>query len=374
MKKVLFLVPDCLFFPSGGLGERIINLIPHFKNKLDCSFFTSGVSGNIHGFRVMGLHQHGLKMGDHFTSMTYSSLVESFVDEVGVPDVIVSIDHATIYQGFSVARHRNTHWMVEFDLALFSFEKQYNKQELTPINLYNSFIIEQTEKFGSENAHQVILCSDFYKEEIPYKNKYKEHEVIANGIDVEKFSIKKPEYKFEGNFEYNLVYLGRLNSQKGVQFLLDCKLPENVALHFAGTEKGSNLYQRVLDTCNNSNNKFYVGEVRGEEKIKYLQSADAVLFPSIHEPFGIVGLEAMASKTLLITSLVDGIKSYTNEDCSIKVEPNTQSIEKSIIEFLNLTQKEKNDKIEKAFKKAQDFGWGKFAEKYISIINNLDKK
>lgn len=82
----------------------------------------------------------------------------------------------------------------------------------------------------------------------------------------------------------------------------------------------------------------------------------------------------MASKTLLITSLVDGIKSYTDEECSIKVDTNTQSIENGINCFLNLTEEEKNDKIKKAFVKSKQFSWEKFTEKYINVINNIGNK
>jgi glycosyltransferase involved in cell wall biosynthesis len=371
MKKVLFILPDCLFKSSGGLGERFKNLVPYFQNKLDCYFFTNGYSGNYKGFPVQGLKQYNLFLGEPIANALCSSYIESFIDKKGKPDVIVSADHATIYPAFSVARHHNCKWIVEFDLALFSYSKQYDKKHLTELNQYQSYLIENCEKFGAENANQVVLCSDFYKNEIPYFNKNKEHVVVENGIDIKPYLKKLEKFNFSDKFKYNIAYIGRFSSQKGVQHLIDCKLPDNVALYFAGQQNGSNLYNEVIQCCQNSSNKFFVGEMTGDKKIQFLQSADAIIFPSTHEPFGIVGLEAMASKTLLITTMVDGIASYTNEELCLKIETGVDGVELGFKQFLKMTQKEKKIKIENSFQQVKKFSWKRCANKFIEIIENV---
>ena len=65
-----------------------------------------------------------------------------------------------------------------------------------------------------------------------------------------------------------------------------------------------------------------------------------MIVPSIHEPFGIVCLEALASKCILLTSFQSGIKEYLTEDIALNCGVTSVEIEKSIDEWLKLSDNE----------------------------------
>jgi 1,4-alpha-glucan branching enzyme len=111
--------------------------------------------------------------------------------------------------------------------------------------------------------------------------------------------------------------------------------------------------------------------VSGQEKIDLLKSADAIIFPSVHEPFGIVGLEAFAAGVPLITSMVDGIADYANESNSIKCELSSAGVRAAIDRLFSMPESERRAMIENGFKTAERFNWKDIAEQFILELRSL---
>ena len=80
-----------------------------------------------------------------------------------------------------------------------------------------------------------------------------------------------------------------------------------------------------------------MGYLSGDAKWAFLQHCDAIVFPSRHEPFGIVGLEAMAAGSVLITSRVDGIGEYADDGNSVLTVPTTDGILDAVRRTVALT-------------------------------------
>lgn len=178
-------------------------------------------------------------------------------------------------------------------------------------------------------------------------------------------------YKFPNSKEndINLVYVGRFNSQKGLHLLLNIDIPDNVNIYFIGSSRGGNLYNVIIELCKIRKNFHFLGEKLDKEKIVILKRADAILFPSLHEPFGIVGLEAMASKTLCITTRVNGIATYMDKDMCIEIE--NQDIKTAIMNFLKMSNEDKNKIINKAYKRAKQYSWKLISNKMMTYIRDV---
>ena len=76
-----------------------------------------------------------------------------------------------------------------------------------------------------------------------------------------------------------------------------------------------------------------IGYKRGNERFEYLASADAIIVPSILEPFGLICLEAMMLKIPLIVSYNDGIGTWLDKNAAYNCGSNEITIKKCIEEF-----------------------------------------
>ncbi|HYE22798.1 MAG TPA: glycosyltransferase, partial [Verrucomicrobiae bacterium] len=118
--------------------------------------------------------------------------------------------------------------------------------------------------------------------------------VVPNGINHEL-------YTFNPTMGDYLLYLGRLNHEKGIKTALEIAKKTNqklvVAGNMVGAEEWTYFMHEVQPHLNEENVKF-MGQVDFNDKVRLLSGAKALLFPiDRREPFGLVMIEAMACGT-----------------------------------------------------------------------------
>lgn len=125
------------------------------------------------------------------------------------------------------------------------------------------------------------------------------------GVELSKFKPVKKRQPLSGLGTKTVVYIGRVEKRKGVEYLTTAfsevvkQLPE-AHLIVAGSGLMSNKLEQRVDEENIPNVKF-PGYVSDDEKLRLLQNADLACFPATYgEGFGIVLLEAMAVGTPLL--------------------------------------------------------------------------
>ena len=126
--------------------------------------------------------------------------------------------------------------------------------------------------------------------------------IIPNGIDLQKYRVtRKPDV----HATKTILYIGRLEKRKGIQYLLDAfqQLDDtNVRLVIAGTGADREKLEEHVHEQQIKHVEF-LGFVSEQTKLELLSQADLFCSPAIYgESFGIVLLEAMATGTVTVAA------------------------------------------------------------------------
>jgi glycosyltransferase involved in cell wall biosynthesis len=200
-------------------------------------------------------------------------------------------------------------------------------------------------------------------------------QVIPHGIhlgDVQ--SIPFEEKRLPGKNPTKLLYFGRIDTMKNVGRLLDVQLPSGVDLIVMGGENGSNpeLYQRLENLARQRDDLHWIPFTSGNDKFNIIRAADGVIFPSIHEPFGLVGIETLACGTPLIASFVGGMNEYLNEACAIRMDGlGAESIEKAIHQLVAMSESSKETMVNNGLKVCENFSWNDSIERHHQLYQSL---
>lgn len=114
---------------------------------------------------------------------------------------------------------------------------------------------------------------------------------VHNGIDLD-------EYKYSASKKDYVLFLGRIDWEKGVHTAIDLAEMTGIRTIIAGPAWDGDLFKQILPRINNSPNIEYVNEVHGKAKQDLLRNAKWLIFPTAcEEQFGLVMIEAMACGT-----------------------------------------------------------------------------
>ena len=128
---------------------------------------------------------------------------------------------------------------------------------------------------------------------------------IPCGVELSVFKPVKKRQPLSGPGTKTIVYIGRLEKRKGVDWLVQAfaqlqKEMPNAHLVIAGSGQRANKLHQYIES-EDVQNVTFPGYVTDEEKRRLLAHADLACFPSSYgEGFGIVLLEAMAMGTPLV--------------------------------------------------------------------------
>lgn len=193
------------------------------------------------------------------------------------------------------------------------------------------------------DCKKIFCISEFIKESICTKGSPVSMDnrdkavVLKNCIDVEAFSPLNKEtitniresYGFKEN-EKVILFSGRIDAEKGIKQVLEAiKLIEapNVKLLIVGSSfYGMNVVNafenEVIRLAKELGDKVvFTGFLPYCDMPKAYNAADIVVLPSMwEEPAGLTILEAMSCEKPVITTISGGIPEYTNDECSILLE------------------------------------------------------
>lgn len=368
--KVLQLIPDTLENPSGGMGEQCRQIAKH----LSCSYTIIGSEKQeptTYGDNKIYLPAEtvSLPLGmpdPHLYNMLHQNAITAKAAMLPKHDVIHAFDWNCFYPGAIIAKHWGVPLVITIQLSISQLNKNFAPLEWPPLG----DMLIGMELLGLTNAKAIIHVSKSYAHRFPEHFDSKSY-IIPNGIDNKEWERDIP-YKLPGKNKLKVVYLGRMAYQKGIHILLESKIPKEMDLIFIGGERGANpeLISRIRSLAAQEENIYYLGALYGQEKIGALQAADAVIMPSIHEPFGIVALEALASKSILLSSFIDGMGDFLTEDIAINCGMIPSSIEASLDRLLKMTEEEKTARKLAGAKLCEYYDWSELSQKVEQVYRS----
>lgn len=195
--------------------------------------------------------------------------------------------------------------------------------------------------------------------------------IIPNGVDLTVFNQKNQPIKKYKDGKINILYVGRLEERKGVDFLLSAwKIlkAKNLRLILVGDGPEKGKIKELIKTLN-LKNVIMEGYVPDKDLSSYYATADVFCSPAIKgESFGMVLLEAMASGVPIVAAANDGYKEILKEvgkECLAKTEDVNDLVFKlkRLIKDENLRKKLR----EWGRREAREYSWEKVGRKVLEF-------
>ena len=199
-----------------------------------------------------------------------------------------------------------------------------------------SLQIDRLERLLTGEAHRIIACSHFMAREVhtTFDTPYEKIDIVPNGVVVRSSPFQSDEERvaFRRRFvrdDQPLVFsVGRIVYEKGLHLLIDAwsrvlaQFP-HAHLIIAGAGGYLDALRQRAQNAGVADHVTFTGRISDEERDRLYHAADAAVFPSLYEPFGIVALEAMAARCPVIVAHTGGLAEVVKlHETGLTVYPN----------------------------------------------------
>jgi len=186
-------------------------------------------------------------------------------------------------------------------------------------------IILANSKFTAENSKRIYWRCDG---------------IVYPWYDETRFFIKKEDKK-----ENYFAVISRLTKFKRVDFLIDVyatfhKENPEIKLKIAGDGEDKKSLEDKVKKMRLEKNIEFLGRVNDDQIRDFFAKAQAVLFGSIWEPFGMVPIEAMACGASVVAHNSGGVKETVDPEFRYETEEEAVQIMQKIIEKQGKTVKD----------------------------------
>ena len=235
-------------------------------------------------------------------------------------------------------------------------------------------------KLVAENASFVGVVSKRLKDLISSHKivtKEKTTKIIYNGINTpeESKNVRWPDKK---NNVIRVLSVGRVTRKKGYDYVMQAlgelrNKHRNLLYYIIGDGVDLPYFQKVAENEKVSDITFFLGEKTNSEVMGYLKSCDIFVLPSRNESFGIVYIEAMYMKKIVIGSKGEGIEEIIKDNKNgFLVEPRNVLELKSKLDYIISNIDRLRCIGEKAFHTVwPKLSWENNAKNYISLYKAI---
>jgi phosphatidylinositol alpha-mannosyltransferase len=205
------------------------------------------------------------------------------------------------------------------------------------------------------------------------------YNIIPNGVDTEHFSPDVSPIDEFGDGKLNIVFVGRLEKQKGVYYLIKAyrlvkhEIPNSRLIIVGPGVRLRRKYEKLV-ARDRLEDVVFVGGKSQDELPRYYKTADVFCAPATDlESFGIVLLEAMAVAKPVVATNIEGYNSVVaHGDDGLLVPPrDDQGLAQALISLMT-DQSLRQQMGARGRLKAEQYDWKLVAQKvmnyYIRVL------
>ena len=238
-------------------------------------------------------------------------------------------------------------------------------------------------KYAAERSDLIITISESAKADIikHFNIDEKKIKIVTPGIDLQKYSYKYSKSELENiRKKYNLpknyiLYLGTIEPRKNIERIVKAfkkykkEINDDLKLVIVG-RKGWK-YDNIMKLIESMGTDIIItGYIDEEDKVPIYKLAQIFVFPSLYEGFGMPILEAMASKTPVITSNISSMPEVAG-NAGMLVDPfNENEIFEAYKKILS-DDELKKEMVQKGLEQAKKFEWKKSVEMLEKIYEEI---
>ncbi|MCT4204177.1 glycosyltransferase family 4 protein [Elizabethkingia anophelis] len=194
------------------------------------------------------------------------------------------------------------------------------------------------------------------------------HEAFKQSFSKEELTAVKIKFKLPERFILNV---GTVEERKNLFSVVKAIKGTNIPLVVVGREtKYSQRIRRFIAQNEMEGQVYFLTNVNMTELAQIYQLADVFIYPSLYEGFGIPVIEALFSKTPVITSNVSCLPEAGGPD-SLYVNPtNTEDIKSKVLHLWENPDEGKR-RAENSFQFVQKFNEKEIAEEVMNVYKEL---
>ncbi|MFX1466110.1 MAG: glycosyltransferase family 4 protein [Promethearchaeota archaeon] len=231
--------------------------------------------------------------------------------------------------------------------------------------------------------NRIVTHSSYIRDEI--KQRYhKNSEVVPHGVDLNRFNPNISGKHIRDHFNIGdatvILYVGRLEAHKGLQWLLKAielikkeRKDVKIKIIIVGSGRERKSLEKITKRLNITDRVIFSGRVSVEELPSYYAASDIFVIPSLYEGFGLPILEAQACGSPVIGSDCTAIAETIGLG-GVVFEPNNEvSLKNEILRLIDHKQTY-NKFVEKSLENVEKYRWQNVIDRIEKILRNASNK
>jgi len=204
------------------------------------------------------------------------------------------------------------------------------------------------------------------------------YNIIPNGVDLEHFSPDVAPIKEFRDGKLNILFVGRMEKRKGLNYLLDAfgrvkqELPNSRLIAVGPGTRLRRKYEKKV-TKSGLKDVVFVGFASYEDLPRYYKNADIFCAPATgSESFGIILLEAMALGKPIVASNTEGYAGVISDGVDGQLVPpkDSQSLAQALISLLK-DEPLRQEMGAQGRAKALSYGWDSIARTILDYYHRV---